>query len=58
VKTAADLGLGGQVGAGAAKVKIEEISTPPKGDRADILSGSTDEVVGGLVAKIKELGLL
>jgi hypothetical protein len=31
---------------------------PPKGDRADILSGSTDEVVGGLVSKIKELGLL
>jgi electron transfer flavoprotein beta subunit len=58
VKTAADLGLAGQVGAGAAKVKIDTIATPPKGDRADILSGSTDEVVAGLVGKIKELGLL
>ena len=29
-----------------------------RGDRADILSGSTDEVVAGLVSKIKELGLL
>jgi len=58
VKTAADLGLAGQVGAGAAKVKINSIAMPPKGDRADILSGSTDEVVTGLVGKIKELGLL
>jgi electron transfer flavoprotein beta subunit len=58
VKTAADLGLGGQVGAGAAKVTITSIATPPKGDRADILEGSTDEIVSGLVGKIKELGLL
>jgi electron transfer flavoprotein beta subunit len=58
VKTAADLGLAGQVGASAAKVKIEEIAPPPKGDTAEILSGSTDEVVNGLVGKIKELGLL
>ena len=39
VKTAADLGLAGQVGAGAAKVKIEKIYTPPKGEGAEILSG-------------------
>jgi electron transfer flavoprotein beta subunit len=58
VKTVADLGLAGQVGAGAAKIKIEQIAPPPKGDRAEILSGSTDEVVAGLVTKIKELGLL
>jgi electron transfer flavoprotein beta subunit len=58
VKTAADLGLAGQVGAGAAKVKIEGIAPPPKGDTAEILEGSTDEIVGGLVGKIKELGLL
>jgi electron transfer flavoprotein beta subunit len=57
-KTAADLGIAGQVGAGAAKVKIEGIAPPPKGDSAEILSGSTDEVVSGLVNKIKELGLL
>ena len=58
VKTAADLGLADKVGAGAAKLKIESIASPPKGDSAEILSGSTDEVVKGLVGKIKELGLL
>jgi electron transfer flavoprotein beta subunit len=58
VKTAADLGVADQVGAGAAKVKIQKIYVPPKGDAAEILQGSTDEVVGQLVGKIKELGLL
>jgi electron transfer flavoprotein beta subunit len=58
VKTAADLGLAGQVGAGAAKVKIEQISPPPKGDTAELLEGSTGEVVSSLLGKIKELGLL
>jgi electron transfer flavoprotein beta subunit len=58
VKTAADLGLAGKVGAGAAKVKIEKLAPPPKGDRAEILKGSTDDIVKGLVGKIKELGLL
>jgi electron transfer flavoprotein beta subunit len=58
VKTVADLGLAGQVGAAAAKVKVEKLYTPPKGQGAEILSGSVDEVVGKLVGKIKELGLL
>jgi electron transfer flavoprotein beta subunit len=58
VKTVAELGLDGQVGAAAAKVKIEKLYTPPKGQGAEILSGSVDEVVGKLVGKIKELGLL
>ena len=58
VKTAADLGVADQVGAGAAKVKIEKVYVPPKADRATILTGSTGEVVAQLVAKIKELGLL
>jgi electron transfer flavoprotein beta subunit len=58
VKTVADLGLSGQVGAGAAKVKIEKIAPPPKGERAEILEGSPDEVAASLVGKIKELGLL
>ena len=58
VKTAADLGVADAVGAGAAKVKIEQIAAPPKGESAEILGGSTDDVVGGLVNKIKELGLL
>jgi electron transfer flavoprotein beta subunit len=58
VKTAADLGLAGQVGAAAAKVKVTKVAPPPKGDRADILQGSTDQIVASLVNKIKELGLL
>ena len=58
VKSVADLGLSGQVGADAAKVKIEKIAPPPKGDRAEILEGSPDEVAAALVGKIKELGLL
>jgi electron transfer flavoprotein beta subunit len=58
VKTVADLGLAGRVGAGAAKVKIEKLYTPPKGQGAEILQGSVDEVVGKVVTKIKELGLL
>ena len=58
VKSASDLGLSGQVGANGAKVTIEGIEPPPKGDSAELLEGSTDEIVGGLVNKIKELGLL
>ena len=58
VKTAADLGVADAVGAGAAKIKIEKIAPPPKGDRAELLEGSTDDVVSGLMTKIKELGLL
>ncbi len=58
VRTVADLGLVGQVGAGAAKMKVEQISAPVKGEGAEILSGSTDEIAKGLVGKIKELGLL
>jgi len=58
VKTGADLGVADQVGAGAAKAKIESIYSPPKGDGAELIEGSTDEVVGKLLTKIKELGLL
>jgi electron transfer flavoprotein beta subunit len=58
VKTAADLGVAGQVGSAGAKVKIEQIAPPAKGDTAELLEGSTDDVVAGLMGKIKELGLL
>jgi electron transfer flavoprotein beta subunit len=58
VKAAGDLGLAGQVGDGAAKSKRKSLYTPPKGQGAEIIQGSTDEVVQKLVAKIKELGLL
>lgn len=57
-KTASDLDLSGQVGAEAAKLRVEKIYPPPKGEGAEILQGSTDEVVSKLVGKIKELGLL
>jgi electron transfer flavoprotein beta subunit len=58
VKSVADLGLAGQVGAGAAKIKVEKIAPPPKGAGAEMLTGSTDQIVSGIVGKIKELGLL
>jgi electron transfer flavoprotein alpha/beta subunit len=58
VKTAADLGVADQVGAGAAKVVVDKVYVPPKSDTAEILQGSTDEIVSQLVGKIKELGLL
>ena len=54
-KTAADYGLAGQL---AAKTQIEKIYIPPKGEGAEIIEGSTDEVAAALVGKIKELGLL
>jgi electron transfer flavoprotein beta subunit len=57
-KSVADLGLSGKVGAEALKVKIEKIYPPPKGKGAEMVTGSTDEIVGKLVGKIKELGLL
>ncbi len=58
VKTAGDLGVAGQVGAAAAKSRIEKIYVPPKGQGAEMVSGSTEDVVQRLVGKIKELGLL
>ena len=58
VKSMADLGVADQAGAGAARVTVDRIYVPHKGDTAEMLEGSTDEVVGALVTKIKELGLL
>jgi len=54
VKTAGDLGVSDL----GAKVKIDKIYSPPKGQGATILEGNTEQVVAGLVGKIKELGLL
>jgi len=58
VKTIADLGLSGQVGAANAKVTIENVSMPQKGNSAELVTGSADEMAAGLLNKIKELGLL
>ena len=41
VKSVDDLGLSGQVGAGAATVSIEKIYHPPKSDTAELVEGST-----------------
>lgn len=58
VKTLADLGLADEASAAQNKTKVNKIYVPAKGDTAEILSGSTDEIVSQLVTKIKELGLL
>jgi electron transfer flavoprotein beta subunit len=58
VKTLADLGLADSVGAAHNKTTVNKIYIPAKGDTAEILDGSTGEVVTQLVTKIKELGLL
>jgi len=57
-KSVSDLGLSGQVGAEHARVEVEKLNPPPKGQGAEMITGSTDEVVSKLMAKIKELGLL
>lgn len=58
VKSLADLGLAGSVGGASNKTAIKKIYVPKKGDSAEILKGSADEIVAQLVTKIKELGLL
>ena len=58
VKTLEDLGLAGQAGADARKITISKMAPPTKGDSAEILEGSADEIASKLVVKIKELGLL
>jgi electron transfer flavoprotein beta subunit len=58
VKTVADLGLSGGVGAANAKIAIEKVSVPQKGESAELVTGSVDEMANGLASKIKELGLL
>jgi electron transfer flavoprotein beta subunit len=55
VKTAADLGVGDAI---APKLTTEKVFVPVKGDTAELVEGSTDEIAAKLAAKIKELGLL
>jgi len=55
-KSLSDLGL--DAAAIAAKVTVEKVFTPTKGEGAEMLDGSADEVAGKAVSKIKELGLL
>jgi electron transfer flavoprotein beta subunit len=55
-KSLGDLGL--SAGDLAPKVTVEKVFTPPKGEGAELVEGSADEVARKLVTKIKELGLL
>ncbi|MEE9280308.1 MAG: electron transfer flavoprotein subunit beta/FixA family protein [Myxococcota bacterium] len=55
-KSLADLGLSPDDV--APKVTIEKIYSPPKGEGAEILEGSANEIAQKLIGKIKELGLL
>ncbi len=55
-KGLSDLGL--DASAIAPKAKVEKVYTPPKGEGAEMLTGSADEVADQVVTKIKELGLL
>ena len=55
-KALKDLGL--EPGQIEPRVVIEKIYSPPKGEGAELLEGSADEVAAKLVTKIKELGLL
>ncbi len=57
VKTAADLGLDAStVGARAARVKLEEIFLPPKGEGAEMLDGDEESVVAALVDRLQREG--
>ncbi len=57
VKSLGDTGVS-DAGAAGVKAKIEKVYAPPKSTSADMLEGSTDDIVNKLVGKIKELGLL
>ncbi len=57
VKGASDLGLGADsVGAGAAKVKRVDYFVPEMGEGAEMLEGSTEEIVDKLVELLKAKG--
>jgi electron transfer flavoprotein beta subunit len=54
---AVDLGLDpATVGAGAARVTVEELFLPPKGEGAEILEGSSDDMVSALVDRLQQQG--
>jgi electron transfer flavoprotein beta subunit len=56
---AAELGIDpATVGAAAARVVTEELSLPPRGQGAEMLEGSHDEVVAALVERLRERGVI
>jgi electron transfer flavoprotein beta subunit len=51
----ADLGLDpGSVGAGGAKLEFFDLAVPPKKEGGEFLQGSTDEIAGELIKRIRE----
>lgn len=57
VKGAADLGIdAGSIGAAGAKTKRVDYFVPDLGDGAEMLEGSTDEIVEKLIEKLKAKG--
>lgn len=56
VKTSADLGLAGQVGAAHAKAKVVRLAPPPVGQGARMLSGNEEAQAKELVALMREKG--
>jgi electron transfer flavoprotein beta subunit len=56
VKTSADLGLSGQVGAAAAKTKLVKLAPPPAGQGARMLSGNEEAQAKELVTLLREKG--
>jgi len=57
VKTATDLGLDAStVGAGAARVKLEEMFLPPRGEGAEMLEGDEASVIEALVERLQREG--
>jgi electron transfer flavoprotein beta subunit len=57
VRTSADLGLAGQVGSAAAKVRVKKLSFPPAGEGARMLSANEEQAAKELVALLREKGL-
>ena len=55
-KSLADLGL--EADAVAPRLVLDKMYPPPRGEGAELLEGSPDEVAAKLVTRIKELGLL
>jgi len=53
---AADLGVDGDVGGAAAKVKRVDYFTPPLGKGAEMLAGSREEIIEKLIEMLKAKG--
>jgi electron transfer flavoprotein beta subunit len=56
-ESAADIGIAADVvGAAGARVTVEEMFLPPKGEAAEILTGEDEETVAALVERLRQQG--